>query len=45
MDFDFDAAALGAAMPAEVEAALREAGAQRSDTVRTAAASTVNSLL
>ena len=38
MDADFDAAVLGLAMPAGVEAALREAGARRGDAATTMAA-------
>ncbi len=38
MDADFDAAVLGLAMPAGVEAALREAGARRGDAPETMAA-------
>lgn len=38
MDADFDAAVLGLAMPAGVEAALREAGARRGDAAGTMAA-------
>jgi hypothetical protein len=38
MDADFDAAVLGLGLPAEVEAALREAGAQRADAPRAMAA-------
>ncbi len=38
MDADFDAAVLGLALPPAVQAALAEAGAQRSDPVRAMAA-------
>jgi hypothetical protein len=38
LELDFDAAVLGAALPAGVDAALREAGEHRSDPVRSTAA-------